>query len=226
MTPIIIFEAFLIIYNNVVNLLPPQLHARIYVWLNLVILLLAWLWARKKLNLHPRDIGFTRKNLAQSVLYGLGLVFLIIIAAFALRQLLPALGISKTFIRLDDVSRAKLWWRVLVRIPLGTGLFEEILFRGIFYGYLAKNYSSTQALFRSSLFFVFWHIMPTLKVILFNLQLTSPLPIVGLWIVGLAGAYVAGLIFAWLRYRTGNIVGCLIAHILINDLFLIMVCLF
>lgn len=226
MTPIIIFEVFLLIYNNAINLLPAQLHARIYVWLNLTVLLLVWFWARKSLNLHASDIGFTKKNLGQSVLYGLGLTALIIIPSFALRQLLPALGLTSMFVRMEGFSRSELWWRVLVRIPLGTGLFEEVLFRGIFYGFLAKHHSSTRAIFHSSLFFAFWHIMPALKLIIVDFQITSPLPLVGLWLVGLAGAYVAGLMFSWLRYRTSNIVGCLIAHILINDLFLVMICLF
>ncbi|UCG31012.1 MAG: CPBP family intramembrane metalloprotease [candidate division WOR-3 bacterium] len=226
MTPIIIFELFLFIYNNVVNLLPLELHARIYVWLNLTVLLLAWLWARKNLGLTASDCGFTRKNLGRSTLYGLGLTALIILPAFALRYGLQALGVTGSFIRLEGFPSAELWWRVLVRIPLGTGLFEETLFRGIYYGYLLKHYSPRRAIFRSSLFFTFWHIMPALKVVLGDLRVTSLMPLIGLWIVGLAGAYVAGLAFAWLRHRTGNIAGCLTAHILINDLFLLMISLF
>jgi len=226
MTPIIVFEVFLFIYNNVVNLLPAELHARIYVWLNLTVLLLVWLWARKNLDLNARDIGFTKKNLGKSILYGLGLTALIMVPAFALRQLLPSLGITGTFVRLEGFSRTELWWRVLVRIPLGTGLFEEILFRGLFYGFLIKQYTSRRAIFQASLFFSFWHIMPALKVLLADFKVTSPLSLIGLWLVGLAGAFVAGLIFAWIRNRTGNIAGCLIAHILINDLFLIMICCF
>lgn len=226
MTPIIVFEVFLFIYNNIVNLLPAELHVRIYVWLNLTVLFLVWLWARKYLDLNTRDIGFTKENLGKSILYGMGLTALIIVPAFALRQLLPALGITGTFVRLEGFSRAELWWRTLVRIPMGTGLFEEVIFRGIFYGYLIKHYSSRYAIFYSSLFFAFWHIMPALKVLLVDFQVISPLPLIGLWLVGLAGAFVAGLIFAWIRHRTGNIAGCLIAHILINDLFLIMICCF
>jgi membrane protease YdiL (CAAX protease family) len=226
MTPIIVFEVFLFIYNNIVNLLPAELHARIYVWLNLTVLLLVWLWARKKLRLNARDIGFTTENLGKSMLYGLGLTALIIVPAFALRHLLPSLGITGTFVRLEGFSRAELWWRVLVRIPFGTGVFEEVLFRGIFYGFLIKHYSLRHTIWYSSLFFTFWHIMPALKVLLVDFQVSSPLPLIGLWLAGLAGAFVAGIVFAWLRNRTGNIAGCLIAHVLINDLFLIMICCF
>lgn len=225
MTSVVIFEVFLLVYNNVVNLLPSELHARIYVWLNFGILLLVWFWAKKRLKLQVRDIGFTTRMLGRSILCGLGLTALIIIPALALRQLLPSLGISETFVRLEGFSRAELWWRVLVRIPIGTGLFEEVLFRGIFYGYLVRHYSPSRALFQSSLFFAFWHIMPALKVILVDFRITAPLPLLGLWLIGLAGAFMAGMVFAWLRMRTESIVACLIAHILINDIFLIMVCL-
>jgi membrane protease YdiL (CAAX protease family) len=226
MTPIIVFEIFLFVYNNIVNLLPAQLHADIYVWLNLTVLVLVWLWARRNLHLNIRDIGFTEKNLGRSLLYGLGLTAIIIIPAFVLRSLLPTLGFTSSFVRLEGFSRAELWWRVLVRIPLGTGFFEEVLFRGIFYGFLIKHYSSRRAILYSSLFFAFWHIMPALKVILVDFKVSSPLPLIGLWLTGLAGAFIAGVIFVWIRNRTGNIAGCLVAHILINDLFLIMICCF
>ena len=224
MTPIIIFEIFLFAYNNIVNLLPVELHARLYVWMNLLVLLIVWLWARTNLKLNASDIGFVKKNLGKSLLYGLALTGIIIIPAFVLRHLLPALGIAPSFMRLEAFSNAELWWRVLVRIPFGTGFFEEILFRGIFYGYLIKHYSSRRAIVYSSLFFAFWHIMPALKVLLTDLKITSPIAMVGLWLVGLAGAFIAGVMFAWIRNRSGNIAGCLIAHILINDLFLIMIC--
>lgn len=226
MTPIIVFEIFLFVYNNIVNLLPAQLHADIYVWLNLTVLVLVWLWARRNLHLNIRDIGFTGENLGKSLLYGLGLTAIILIPAFILRSLLPGLGLTSSFVRLEGFSRAELWWRVLVRIPLGTGFFEEVLFRGIFYGFLIKHYSSRRAILYSSLFFAFWHIMPALKVILVDFKVSSPLSMIGLWLTGLAGAFVAGAIFAWIRNRTGNIAGCLVAHILINDLFLIMICCF
>ena len=226
MAPIIVFETFLFIYNNIVNLLPAEFHARIYVWLNLTVLLLIWLWARKNLRLDSRDIGFTRKNLGRSLLYGLGLTAIIIVPAFVLRSLLPAVGITGTFVRLEGFSRAELWWRVLVRIPLGTGLFEEVLFRGIFFGFLINHYTSRRTILFSSLFFTFWHIMPALKVILVDFKIGLPLPLIGLLLTGLAGAFIAGVIFAWIRNRTGNIAGCLVAHILINDLFLIMICCF
>jgi membrane protease YdiL (CAAX protease family) len=226
MTPIVVFEIFLFVYNNIVNLLPAELHARLYVWMNLLVLALVWLWARRNLNLNAGDAGFTKKDLGKSILYGFGLTALIIVPAFALRHLLPALGITGTFVRLEGFSRAELWWRVLVRIPLGTGFFEEMLFRGIFYGYLIKQYSSRRAMLYSSLFFAFWHIMPALKLITIDFHVTSPFAVIALWVVGMSGAFIAGLIFGWIRDRTGNIAGCLIAHILINDLFLIMVCCF
>lgn len=226
MTSIIVFEIFIFVYNNVVNLLPAELHARIYVWMNLAVLVLVWIWARKNLHLRLTDIGLTRNDLGRSMLYGLGLTALVIIPAFTIRSLLPSLGLTSTFVRLEGFSRAELWWRVLVRIPLGTGVFEEILFRGIFYGHLVRHHSPRRAVLISSLFFAFWHIMPALKVVLIDFKVRSLPLLIGLWLVGLAGAFVAGVIFAWIRNRTGNIAGCLTAHILINDLFLIMICCF
>jgi membrane protease YdiL (CAAX protease family) len=121
------------------------------------------------------------------------------------------------------MTQAGLWSRVLFRIPLGTVLFEEVIFRGIFYGYLERRGGPSRALWISSLFFSFWHIVPAYEVVSYNFRLGLNLTGISYWIIGLAGAFCAGIFFALIRRRTGNIAGCLLAHYLINSLALLII---
>lgn len=214
---------FLLCYNNLINFLPSPLHGRLYLWMNLGVLGLIWLGSQKYLKLRPLDIGFTKQHLKKSLLFGLALTGIIILPFLFLLWLLPILGLHLAPPRLGQISFETFWWRILFRIPLGTAFFEETLFRGIFYGYLMRKTPNTKTLWVTSLFFACWHITPAFKVLSFNFQIGSIFLGFGLWFIGLLGAFVAGLLFAWLRHQTGNIGGCILAHSLINILALVIV---
>jgi len=213
---------FLLTYNNLINFLPSSLHARIYVWINLVVLCIVWLMGRRYLDLNHIDSGFTKKNLVKSLLFGLGITFVVILSFLFFLWFLPNLRLDLKAPRIDGISQ-ELWWRIFVRIPLGTVLFEETLFRGIFYGYLIKKIRTLKTIVVTSLFFAFWHITPTFKVVSLNFQINLLALAIIFWLVGLLGAFIGGLIFALIRYRTNNIGGCLLAHCLINDLALMII---
>lgn len=215
------FGVFLLAYNNLINFLPPILHAQIYVWLNMGVLCLIWIWSRRYLNLNHIDLGITIKNLGISLLIGLGLTLMVVLPFLILLLLLPSLGFDVKTPRLEEIAHEIFWWRIFVRIPLGTALFEEMLFRGFFYGYLIKKTSHKKTLWVTSLFFAFWHITPAFKVISLDLQIVTTMLFILLWLVGLLGSFIAGLLFAWIRYRTNNIAGCILAHACINDLALV-----
>ncbi|MCK4233580.1 hypothetical protein KAX75_04075, partial [candidate division WOR-3 bacterium] len=51
---------FLLTFNNLINFLPSVFHDKIYLWLNLGILCLIWLWSRRFLNLTNTDLGWTK----------------------------------------------------------------------------------------------------------------------------------------------------------------------
>jgi membrane protease YdiL (CAAX protease family) len=83
--------------------------------------------------------------------------------------------------------------------------------------------TSVKTIFITSLFFAFWHITPAFKVINKGLQIHSVFIFFGLWFLGLLGAFGGGLLFAWVRYRSKNIAGCLLTHYLINILALLII---
>jgi membrane protease YdiL (CAAX protease family) len=219
--PGFLLAVFLFAYNNIVNFLPPSIHVPIYVWLNLGVLVLVWILCRRYLHLTFSDMGIAKQNLGKSILYGVGLSALVVLPFMVLLWILPGVGFEPRTPRLETIARDIFWWRILVRIPIGTAFFEEMLFRGIFYGYLMKKMSHAKTIWISSLFFGFWHIVPAYRVVSQDLQLTSPPLFIGVWLLLLLGSVVGGILFAWIRYRTRNIAGSVLAHALINVLSLI-----
>jgi membrane protease YdiL (CAAX protease family) len=75
-------------------------------------------------------------------------------------------------------------------------LAEELVFRGLFYGWLAGRWSNLVALVLSSLAFAAAHTEPV------HVLLVLPL---GFW-------------FGWLRWRTGSLMPTIVAHIINNSI--------
>ena len=120
--------------------------------------------------------------------------------------------------RMAGVGAAGLAYVTLVRIPLGTALFEEVAFRGVLYGSLATIRGPESAILVSSAVFGLWHVTATLELLQGSERLSAP----GLLALGVIGGVVAtflgGLFFGWLRRRTGGVYGPFFTHWLVNSL--------
>ena len=120
--------------------------------------------------------------------------------------------------RMAGMGAVGLAYLTLVRIPLGTALFEEALFRGVFYGWWARAHGARGAVVGSSALFGVWHVTATLELLQSSERLGSPV-LLGLAVAGgVLVTFVGGLFFAWLRRRTGGIYGPFLAHWLVNSL--------
>lgn len=147
-----------------------------------------------------------------------GAVVIVVIAIpVAVAVAIP--GLRDLFVqdRLVDESVSWLLFQALVRIPLATALYEEVLFRGIIFGMLVRRYSPLVAGVSSSLLFGFWHVLPTIA--------TDPLGDVDATVGGLivtllaavAGTALAGMAFLWLRLFANSTVAPVLAHIGTNS---------
>lgn len=87
------------------------------------------------------------------------------------------------------------WLGILCIAVLGP-ILEELLFRGAITKVLLKKYSPVKAILISGLIFGIFHINPAQVV----------------------GACLSGFLFAWLYYRTGSLISCILIHILNNSL--------
>jgi membrane protease YdiL (CAAX protease family) len=154
-----------------------------------------------------------------------GLTLGVVIVAGIIIAMLLAIAISSISEILHDdrfveSSVGLLLFHALIRIPLGTALYEEVLFRGVIFGMLARRYTPLKAAIWSSLLFGLWHILPVLDV-----MQTNP---VGAHVSGLsgtsvavlaavAGTFLSGLVLLWIRLLANSILASVIVHIGTNS---------
>lgn len=122
---------------------------------------------------------------------------------------------SRTFYREDFVAGASAGqaaYEALVRIPFGTALSEELIFRGALLGVFSRYHRDLLATAVCSLLFGLWHIAPTLSRIDAAGAGKSPCQKAALVAGSVGVTTAAGFMLAWLRLRSGSIVAPWIAH--------------
>ncbi len=114
-----------------------------------------------------------------------------------------------------DVSFADMALRVIVVIPLGTVLVEEVIFRGVLHGLLRRRFDIARAALWGATAFGLWHLVPVWRsygdVAFVDL---------GRWgaIIGtFVATFIAGLGFIWLRHRSDHLIAPVFAHIATNS---------
>lgn len=205
---------FLAIYNIVQNTF---LSRRGYVTGNLIATGIGLVWARRS-GLSSQSIGLSGRNLSK----GLGLGAGAAVAAAGLATLVGDHEVVRKMLddrRLTDLSDRQLWFRLLVRFPLGTALFEEFWFRGIVPAALESHGSSNPDLV-AAVAFTAWHLIPTASAVDANESIRLPtlerkaLLVAG----GSLAAGAGGLVFSAMRRGSGSVAAPWVAHTAINSL--------
>jgi membrane protease YdiL (CAAX protease family) len=105
---------------------------------------------------------------------------------------------------------------VLVRIPLGTALAEEVMFRGVLFAWLRRGMGATWAVAGSAVMFSLWHTSSTLALV----DAVGPRPgcpgRAATLAVTLGSTAVAGVGFAVLRLLGRGLLAPILAHAAIN----------
>jgi uncharacterized protein len=122
------------------------------------------LWFASLASLSPADLGLAQEALSDGWRWGR---LLVLAAAVAVALAAGFADRLRPVAALLADRRAALPFRalvttVMVRIPLGTALFEEVLFRGVLLGALLHVGSVSFAVGWSSVAFGLWHVAPTI----------------------------------------------------------------
>jgi membrane protease YdiL (CAAX protease family) len=163
------------------------------------------------------DQGLELRNVRRGVLHGLASAAPIAATAAAGLLLAPTRGLYAAE-RATAADPARAAYEILLRIPLGTALPEEVLFRGALLGVLSRSHSRVSAIAISSAVFGLWHVAPALR----RIETTPALAArstaqKAAWVAVTVGATsAAGVIFALLRYRSGSVVAPWMAHTAAN----------
>ena len=209
----------LLLYSNTVNRLPRRVHDRFYVLINLSFLGLVLAWAVWAAGMTAQEIGLTWPQSWTSALWGLALSGVIISPVLILAAF-PRLRMRLKDPRVSALTLRQVVSRAFIRIPLGTALFEEMLFRGILFALLSRT-GTGEAVWASSLVFSLWHIVPTLHLIKAS-RLTENRALGALaFLGGLAATFAGGVFFALLRHYTDSVIGPIVAHAVINSVALV-----
>jgi uncharacterized protein len=111
-------------------------------------------------------------------------------------------------------------YHTLVRIPLGTAVAEETLFRGALLGILLQRHSRARASAVSAALFGLWHVLPTLDTLALNPLGSAvggdPVRTTGAVMASVAATAAAGLGFSWLRFRGDSVLAPVVAHAALN----------
>jgi uncharacterized protein len=166
------------------------------------------------------DLGLAAGELADGVRWGRLVVVAVAVAvafAAALAERVKPLGALLSDQR-ADLPFPALVQAVLVRIPFGTALFEEVLFRGVLLFALLQIVSVPVAVAWSSIAFGVWHVAPTMVTLRENgIEPVSPAgrrAILG----SVAITTVAGVGFSWLVLASGSLLAPILAHWATNAL--------
>ncbi|MEU3745763.1 MULTISPECIES: CPBP family intramembrane glutamic endopeptidase [Streptomyces] len=166
------------------------------------------------------DAGLGRGTLARGARWGLVLIGLVGLV-YAAGALLPDTRSLFEDRRYDGMTGSELAARVLVVVPVGTVLVEEIAFRGVLYGLVRRARGPVWATAVSSVLFGLWHVLPSLHLATAKPALTSVLGDSALGsVLAVAGAVLftaaSGVLFCELRRRSGSLLAPMGLHWAVN----------
>lgn len=198
-------SGLLVAYNNLINAWPP-FHSWAYVPCNLVL-------TAGALALSGAHVAFGG---APGAALGLALA-----APVVLAFLLVSAGRHRRLLADERVAGLAGWrlaYHLALRIPLGTALAEEVLFRGVLVeAWRAAGLPIGAAALWAAAAFGLWHVAPTVIGLRRNDARASPAR-VGAAVAGAVAATAgAGLGLTWLRLRSGGLLAPIVLHAAVNS---------
>ncbi|MDI3315771.1 MAG: CPBP family intramembrane metalloprotease [Mycobacterium sp.] len=174
----------------------------------------------RRTGLEWAELGLGREHWKSGVAYALAAVG-IVASAVAVGALLPLTRPLFMNLRYATTSGALIASTLI--IPLQTVIPEELVFRGALQGVLQRAWGFRGVALGGSLLFGLWHIATSLGLTSSNVGLTR---LFGGGVVGmLAGVLLAvvvtgaaGLVFSWLRRRSGSLIAPIALHWSCNGL--------
>jgi membrane protease YdiL (CAAX protease family) len=165
------------------------------------------------------DLGLRRGRLAAGMrtaappALALAGGWVILAAAPAARPVQPVLGDR----RVTGLTGRGVAYQVLVRIPVGTVLWEEAAFRGVLQASLRRVLPGPAAMAVTSAVFGLWHIRPTADALRINQIPASRRAAPGPVAAAVAATAAAGLLLSGLREQSGSLAAPMLLHLTANS---------
>ncbi len=114
--------------------------------------------------------------------------------------------------RVGRIGAREVVYRLIVHIPLGTVVPEEVLFRGVLFGMWSRDKGQSYAALASSVAFGLWHIGPAIDRLRANHPNASSRARASAIAGTIAATTLAGACLSLLRIGTKGILGPIIVH--------------
>jgi membrane protease YdiL (CAAX protease family) len=206
--------AMVIAYNPIANQVLPQ---ALYVPANLLVAA-ALVWLASKSGATSDLMGLRSDHLRRGLAVGAVAAAFVAIVVIVL-ALLPWTRSYLADDRFLGVSGGRAMYEAMVRIPFGTALGEEIIFRGALLGLFLRRFTVGRAILVSSLLFGLWHILPAFDSLATNPAgdvLDSPIEVAGAVAGTVVSTAVAGAVFAMVRLRASSVAAPVVLHFGLN----------
>jgi membrane protease YdiL (CAAX protease family) len=167
------------------------------------------------------DLGLGRAAARRGLRWGLVLVGAVLVV-LSVGLALPITQEAFQDERAAGLSPEELVYRVLIRVPLGTVLLEEIAFRGVLWAMVRRRWGPVRATVVSSVLFGLWHVQPSRGLTRAN---AAAQEVFGAGQVGVAlsvtaavvGTALTGVLLCELRRRSGSLVAPMALHCALNS---------
>lgn len=213
----IVLVILILLYSTV---LAKSVPAKYHLYLNISITAVAILLGLSfGLNLEQMGLAFNK------ILPGIFIALVAVIIIIISTSIVATIPLLRRFFLGDNLAQASgklITYEATIRVPFGTALIEEVLFRGVLLGLLLQQNSLIVAIIISAVIFGLWHIFPTIAMLEDNkilarankdLKKRKYGSIVGIVLITAS----AGLVFAWLRIIANSIVAPWLVHWSINS---------
>jgi CAAX protease family protein len=198
------------------DLVVPRLPPRAYVPVNAAATV-ALLAAARARGTSWDELGLDPRRLRSGARWG-GTCAAVVGAGYAGALAVPVLRPLLADARVTGLDPRDLAARVLVRIPVGTVLWEEVAFRGVLPPALRRVLPGWQADAAAAVLFGLWHVAPTLQGLAVNGLAAAPARRAGAVAAACLGTAGVDVLFAWLRRRSGSLLAPAVLHLAANDL--------
>jgi membrane protease YdiL (CAAX protease family) len=118
--------------------------------------------------------------------------------------------------RITGLTGREVAYQVMVRIPVGTVLWEEAAFRGVLLAALRRVMPRGTAVAVASGVFGSWHIRPTIGALRANKLAAGPGKTVAAVTAAVAATAAGGVLLSWLRIRSGSLAAPVLLHLAAN----------
>lgn len=167
------------------------------------------------------ELGLDRRWLRRGVTVG-GVVSGSIVVLYAIGLAWPVTRDLFDDDRVTGTSTIGMLYQVVVRIPLGTVVLEEVAFRGVLLGMLLARTTTARAIAGSAVAFGLWHVLPAMGIEDTN-------PVLGEWFGGttgsvlavvaaVVGSALAGVLFTAYRLVGRHLAAPIIGHVASNSI--------